>query len=87
MEFTKSDCYSLSDFLQDLIEKKPEVFSQLGYPEVTKERVSKLINAINTVVAKEQGEQDYTEEDADILEIKHIPYKSLNTVDLSNMQL
>lgn len=76
-KYTKGDCYALCEFLESLLRDCDYVIADiadaLGYE---KDRMMNLLqdlaSDVNAVICDEQDECDYTEQMADIMEIKHI---------------
>lgn len=76
-KYTKGDCYAICEFLENLLLTQTVaiayVADELGYE--TNRMVallSKLANDINDIICDEQDENDYTEQMAEIMELKHI---------------
>ena len=75
--YTKGDCYAICEFLtwlvQDYRTNIREIADEIGYEhKYIIELLERLYFGIDSVIAEEQDEHDYTEQMAEILELKHI---------------
>lgn len=75
--YTKGDCYALCEFLEVLLkDHKRVVFNiadYLGYEHDSMlNTLARLASDFNNTIFDEQNECDYTEQMADIMQIKHI---------------
>ena len=76
-KYTKGMCYALCEFLETLTRDSPFVIADicdvLGYEtNYMIELLQRLNSDINNVICDEQDQSDYTEQMAQIMEIKHI---------------
>lgn len=76
--YTKGDCYTLCEFLDDLTMHNPGMIagsaSVLGYDgERLRDLLIRLSCDIDGVIGQEQDERDDTDLMADIMQIVHIP--------------
>ena len=76
-KYTKGDCYALCEFLDALTLYNADIITdiakELGY---TGERMRELLIClscdIDGIIGDEQDENNYTEQMAEIMELKHI---------------
>lgn len=76
-KYTKGMCYTLCEFFERLLSTQQVaiacVADELGYETETVVAIlRKLDSDINNVICDEQNQSDYTEQMAQIMEIKHI---------------
>lgn len=76
-KYTKGDCYALCEIIENLLVHHPRILGKvacyLGYEyKHTKHILLRLANDINDIICEEQQENDYTEQMAEIMELKHI---------------
>lgn len=75
--YTKGDCYALCEFLEALTlhnsDAVTDIAEVLGYAgDTMRDLLARLAHDIDQVICDEQEQQDYTEQMADIMELKHI---------------
>lgn len=76
-KYTKGDCYAICEFLcwliQDYRTEIRTIADELGYPQDKMiELLERLHNDVDSVIGQEQDENNYTEQMAEIMELKHI---------------
>lgn len=77
LHYTKGDCYALCEILDALLMDHKDTIKSIaddtGYEarHVT-ELLERLDLGIDKIIATEQAENDYTEQMAEIMELKHI---------------
>lgn len=76
-KYTKGMCYALCEFLETLTRYNKDVIKDIASAldtdsEYYQELLERLASDINNVICDEQDESDYTEQMAQIMEIKHV---------------
>lgn len=76
-KYTKGMCYALCEFLETLTKHNKDVITDIANAldtdaEYFEELLTRLSSDINAVICDEQDERDYTDQMAQIMELKHI---------------
>lgn len=76
-KYTKGDCYAICEFLENLLSTQQVaiacVADELGYePDYVLGLLKSLLYDTDSIIGDEQDENDYTEQMAEIMELKHI---------------